>query len=130
GRDTHSISLNFLGNDFIINADPKLIQNTIANLLSNAIKYSPRGGNIDFEVKADSSGIQFKVKDSGIGIPNEETGNLFQPYFRAANAAKIKGTGLGLSIVRQFVELHNGKIRLESEVNKGTTVTVEIPRQV
>ncbi|HNI26423.1 MAG TPA: hybrid sensor histidine kinase/response regulator, partial [Leptospiraceae bacterium] len=77
GRDTHSISLNFLGNDFIINADPKLIQNTIANLLSNAIKYSPRGGNIDFEVKADSSGIQFKVKDSGIGIPNEETGNLF-----------------------------------------------------
>lgn len=130
GKDAYQIALKFSGHDFIINADTKLIQSILANLLSNAVKYSPKGGNVDFEVSAESSCIRFIIKDSGIGIPKEDAVNLFKPYFRAANASKIKGTGLGLSIVHQFVELHEGSIQVDSELNKGTTVTVEIPRKI
>ena len=67
------------------------------------------------------------VKDEGIGIAEADQCHLFDAFYRGVNAAEIQGTGLGLSIVKQFVELHDGTIRVESELNKGTTFTITLP---
>ena len=73
--------------------------------------------------------IKFTIKDNGIGIPREDINNLFEPFFRAQNTTGIKGTGLGLSIVKSYVELHKGKISLESEPGKGTKFFVRIKKE-
>jgi signal transduction histidine kinase len=71
--------------------------------------------------------VQIDIADQGIGIPEEDLKNLFQPFYRATNTSEIEGTGLGLSIVREFIEKHGGKIFLTSKLNKGTTVSVILP---
>jgi signal transduction histidine kinase len=69
----------------------------------------------------------FRIKDEGIGISEADQHHLFEAFHRGENVGNIKGTGLGLSIVKQFVELHDGRISVESELGKGTTFTVVIP---
>nr|HPH23179.1 sensor histidine kinase [Chitinophagaceae bacterium] len=71
--------------------------------------------------------VKIAIKDNGIGIPENDLVNLFQPFYRAGNTTEIEGTGLGLSIVKEFIEKHNGQIFVESELNKGTTVNVILP---
>jgi signal transduction histidine kinase len=71
--------------------------------------------------------LQFKVTDSGIGIPAAELPKLFQPFYRASNVGNLPGTGMGLAIVKQSVELHRGAIKVESEEGKGTTFWVWMP---
>jgi len=109
-----------------INSDPNILKNVCYNLISNAIKYSSEGSEIRIDVKADNY-LKIAVKDSGIGIPEEEQKEMFNRFFRAKNVTNIEGTGLGLSIVKKYIELLNGKIWFESELNVGTTFFVEIP---
>ena len=105
--------------------DMKFSRNICINLLSNAIKYSKKDIFIDTEVNRNH--IILTVKDSGIGIPKKEQEYLFTRFFRAKNALNIQGTGLGLNIVRKYLELMNGKITFESELNEGTTFIVHFP---
>ncbi len=99
-------------------------QQIVRNLLGNALKYTPEKGHIDVTLKnADEPGYHlFIVKDDGIGISEEDQKHLFTRFFRASNASKTgeRGTGLGLHITRSLVELHGGRIWIESEVNKGS----------
>jgi signal transduction histidine kinase len=71
--------------------------------------------------------VRFEIQDRGIGIPKEGTKRLFEPFYRATNVGTIQGTGLGLSIVKQCVDLHGGKIAVNSIVGQGTTFTVTLP---
>ncbi len=105
--------------------DMKFSRNICINLLSNAIKYSKKDIFIDTEVNRNH--IILTVKDSGIGIPKKEQEYLFTRFFRAKNALNVQGTGLGLNIVRKYLELMNGKITFESELNEGTTFIVHFP---
>jgi signal transduction histidine kinase/serine/threonine protein kinase len=107
--------------------DGKLIQYIISNLLSNAVKFSPDGGRIEFNLNTREKTIILRVQDWGIGIPKDEHKKLFNLFYRAKNVGKISGTGLGLATVKKFVDLHGGKIYLESEVGIGTIFTIEIP---
>lgn len=107
--------------------DPRLLRHVVQNLLSNAIKYSPTNSTILFELRHEGTFIVIEVRDRGIGIPEEEVSRLFTPFFRASNTGKIKGTGLGLSIIKEFVEIHNGTISVQSKVGHGTTVVVRLP---
>ena len=113
-----------------INADPRRIDQVLSNLLSNAIKFTPEGGEIEVGA-ARENGLEARlwVRDTGMGIPLQETEQIFQKYRQAASAkeAKEKGTGLGLVICKMIVEAHGGKIRVESEEGKGSTFTVTIP---
>lgn len=111
-------------------ADPKLITQTLNNLLSNAIKYSPDGGTIWLDVTIEAEQITIQVKDEGIGIPEDDQKHLFGIFHRAANVGTIAGTGLGLSIVRQAIDAHGGNIRFESQLGKGTTFTLSIPKKL
>jgi len=112
-----------------VNADPRRLDQVLSNLLSNAVKFTPEGGQIEVGTRAeDSRGVNFWVRDTGIGIPKEEIGNLFEKYKQASNTGNgsQKGTGLGLVICKMIVETHGGRIWLDSEENKGTTVFVSL----
>jgi len=107
--------------------DPRLLKFILYNLLSNAIKYSPEGGKISITVRVQRGYGVFSVSDEGIGIPKADLSKIFEPFSRAENAGVFPGTGLGLSIVKRAVDLHNGTVKVESRVGKGTKVTVKIP---
>lgn len=111
------------GNPFYA-MDVKLLRHILTNLLSNAIKYSPQGSDVYFDLAYTPEAISFRIQDQGIGIPADDQPRLFESFHRGANVKGIAGTGLGLSIVKQCVELHQGKIYIDSQVNQGTTVTV------
>ncbi|MBI3259620.1 MAG: PAS domain-containing sensor histidine kinase [Ignavibacteriae bacterium] len=110
------------------NVDPKLMKNILLNLISNAIKFSPANSEITLRSEGTPTSLTVSVSDNGIGIPKEDQEHLFGRFFRANNATNIQGTGLGLNIVARYVNLMCGTIAINSEQNKGTTVTIEIPQ--
>ncbi len=111
----------------LIKIDIILFRYIILNLLSNAVKYSDKGEKVNFSIKCIDNNIQLKFQDYGIGIPSDELNRIGQPFFRASNVDKARGTGLGLSIVFKSIELHGGKIVINSVMGEGTTVEVVIP---
>ncbi len=111
-----------------VESDPKLLKNIIINLISNAIKYSDEGSEVEIRVSEKKESIKIEIKDSGIGIPEEEQKKMFQRFFRAGNVSNIQGTGLGLNIVKKYVELLNGNITFESKLNVGSTFIVTLPK--
>jgi PAS domain S-box-containing protein len=104
--------------------DLSLLRNVMINLLSNAIKFSPESAVIHVSSQVDEKTIIIAVKDNGLGIPEDDKKHLFERFFRANNVTNIQGTGLGLHIVSKYVELMNGNIEVESELEKGTTFTI------
>ena len=106
----------------------KLIQ-VVMNLVSNAIKYSPDGGTITIRSELEGSEIHVRVQDQGLGISEDAIGKLFMPFSRihSDKTQHIQGTGLGLSIVRQIVEMHHGRVWVESVVEEGSTFHFIIP---
>ncbi|HEU4328863.1 MAG TPA: ATP-binding protein [Roseiflexaceae bacterium] len=114
----------------LIDADPRRIQQVLANLVSNAVKYTPDGGWIQVSaVPADEGCVEIRVEDNGIGISEEQQALLFTPFYRAENAVRstTSGTGLGLTITKAFVELHGGRIWVQSTEGVGTTFVVSLP---
>ncbi len=107
--------------------DKKLLRHILSNLLSNAIKYSPQGSKVNIELSCQDAEAIFAIQDEGIGIPLEEQSKLFESFYRASNAKNIPGTGLGLSVVKQSVDIHGGKIAVNSKTGVGTTFTVTLP---
>ncbi len=114
--------------DCRIHCDRDRILQVLENLVSNAIKFSPVGASVRIIVAESDDSCVFEVHDDGPGIPPESLTHLFQPYWQASATAK-QGTGLGLSIARALVDLHGGKIWAESEVGKGSTFAVRLPRE-
>jgi signal transduction histidine kinase len=113
-------------NDVLI--DERLLKNICINLFSNAIKFSPENSVIKVECLITENDFSLSIKDNGIGISEEDKQHLFERFFRAKNAFNIQGTGLGLHIVGKYLELMNGSIEIESELNKGSVFTIHIPQ--
>ncbi|MDJ0634523.1 MAG: hybrid sensor histidine kinase/response regulator [Xenococcaceae cyanobacterium MO_188.B29] len=107
--------------------DKSLLRHILGNLLANAIKYSSEGDRVQFDLIPQEQVMIFRIQDWGIGIPLKDHQYLFEPFHRASNVGRIPGTGLGLAIVKSCVEAHQGSIKLDSQVNIGTTVTVTLP---
>ncbi len=102
--------------------------NVWENLLSNAIKYTNESGRIQIICRAAKGNIEVLIKDTGIGIEKAHQEEIFERFYRVDEARKKKdGTGLGLSIVKEIVELHGGKISLESESGEGSSFKVFLP---
>jgi PAS domain S-box-containing protein len=110
--------------------DPKLLHHILTNLLSNAIKYSPQGSTVIFELCCQDEEVIFQVQDAGIGIPVVDRQQIFEAFYRGSNVDSISGTGLGLSIVKTLVEIHGGRIAVESDVGAGTKFTVVLPNTI
>ncbi len=107
--------------------DGNLYEHIINNLISNALKYSPANKDPEIELEYRDKEVIIKVIDKGIGIPKKDQQKLFESFFRAENVGNIQGTGLGLTIVKQFVEMHQGKIEVSSKANAGTTFYIHQP---
>ncbi|WP_140936809.1 PAS domain-containing sensor histidine kinase [Sphingobacterium lumbrici] len=99
--------------------DQHLLKNSIINLISNAVKYSGEDTFIEFSTEINEDVCTIIVKDNGIGIPQEDQVNLFEPFFRAHNTGNIPGTGLGLNIVKRYVKLMGGNLEYQSAINQG-----------
>jgi len=116
-----------------LSGDRLRIKQSVLNLLSNAVKFTPSGqGNVILKSWVTEEGeLAVSVSDSGIGIAKEEQSLVFSPFMRAASALSRshEGTGLGLSLVKVFIDMHGGRIGLESVVDKGTTFTIYFPRE-
>jgi signal transduction histidine kinase len=109
-------------------ANPVRIRQVFANLIDNAIKYTPDGGEIKVTLTGEGGQVMCSVSDSGIGIPVNAQGHIFEKFYRAAEiASSYDGTGLGLSIVKSIVESYNGRIWVDSAPGKGATFTVVLP---
>lgn len=118
-----SIKMNIMA-DCYVTGDEEKLQRMLANLLDNAIKYTDTNGQIDVELSDGGSHIKLFVKDSGIGIPEEEQGKIFERFYRCDQSRLKRGCGLGLSFAKAVVKTHGGKIEVESIRGQGSCFSV------
>jgi signal transduction histidine kinase len=107
--------------------DPKLLFQVFSNLLSNAVKYSPNGGVIGVEAVVAPAEVVVVISDCGIGIPEADLGHLFERYYRGSNVSGIVGTGVGLYLVKMVVDMHGGRIDVQSKEGEGARFIVRLP---
>jgi signal transduction histidine kinase len=109
--------------------DPQRLGQVLINLIGNALKFTPRGGAVQVTLVPHRRGARIQVTDTGVGIGANELAHVFERFYRGsrANEARSSGSGLGLAIVRSIVEMHNGRVMVESRVGSGSTFTVTLP---
>jgi signal transduction histidine kinase len=112
-----------------IRHDPQRIGQVVTNLVGNALKFTPRGGSVTVELEPDPEGARIVVRDTGVGIDASELPRIFDRFYRGtmANEARGSGSGLGLAIVKSIVDLHAGRIGVDSRLGSGTTFTLILP---
>jgi signal transduction histidine kinase len=113
----------------LIEADRDKIKQVILNLLSNALKYNRPNGSVILKTKASEKKLVISVQDTGIGIPEDAVGHIFEKFYRVReNEAKASGTGLGLSICKKIIQGHGGTIEIKSKIGIGTNMIISLPR--
>jgi signal transduction histidine kinase len=112
-----------------LSGDEDLLKRMILNLLDNAVKYTPAGGEISLTLERQNGNAQIVVRDTGIGISEQDQLRVFDRFYRVdkARSRALGGAGLGLSIVRWIVDAHGGKIQIHSSDGIGSVFTVELP---
>ena len=123
------LTVSLCDNSSEINADSKLLDHCFTNIISNAIKYSKENSEVKILSKCNDQKIAIRVIDQGIGIPKDDLQKIGQKFFRAKNTLEVSGTGIGLYLTKYFIELHNGSVKIESELNIGTSFTVILPKK-
>ena len=113
-----------------IRHDPQRIGQVVTNLVGNALKFTPRGGTVGVELQSTDEGARIVVRDTGVGIDESELPHIFERFYRGtmANEARGSGSGLGLAIVKSIVDLHSGRVVVDSRLGGGTTFTVSLPK--
>lgn len=127
---TKDISIIFNGTDIIVNGHEGYMNELFINLIDNAIKYNKDGGYITVNLSENDKFANISIEDTGIGISPQDCERIFERFYRVdkSHSKKIGGTGLGLSIVKHIVNYHNGQIHIESELGKGTKLSIDIPK--
>ncbi|MFT6843331.1 MAG: PAS domain S-box-containing protein [Psychroserpens sp.] len=111
----------------MLNVDSKWIKHIILNLLSNALKYSEAPASVIIEIRQEENEVILSVTDQGIGFSEKDQESIFEPFHRGQNVGNVQGTGLGLSVLQTAIDLHKGKIKVESKLNNGSTFIVSLP---
>ena len=119
------------GRGATIDLDADMMTQAVINLMSNAMRYTPEGGWVVVKVKNDRRHVLISVSDTGIGIAKEDLSRIFGRFWRAdaSRAREAGGLGVGLAVTKQIVERHHGFISVESELGKGATFTIHLPRE-
>jgi signal transduction histidine kinase len=128
----HGIMLRHILDDRLgeIRADERKFKQVLLNLLSNAVKFTPTGGNVEVRARVVGDMVEVAVADTGEGIAPEDQQAVFEEFRQVGKSSKkIEGTGLGLALCRKFVELHGGRISVESQLGIGSTFTFVVPRR-
>jgi signal transduction histidine kinase len=110
-----------------IEADERRVKQILFNLLSNALKFTPSGGRVTLTAARIDDAVQISVRDTGIGIRGEDQDRIFEEFQQAGPGKAVEGTGLGLALARRFVEMHGGRIWVESVVGAGSSFTFTLP---
>ena len=123
------ITVELQGEPALVLGIPNVLYSIVYNLCSNAIKYTERGGRVDVDVRSFPQTVQLCVRDTGIGIPREDLGRIFERFYRVdkSHSKEVGGTGLGLSIVKHAARIHDAKVTVESELGAGSAFTVTFP---
>lgn len=112
----------------LVFADVGLVERVIQNLMDNALNHTPKGGEVTIDLAVVNENVEIKIKDTGIGIPEEEQSFIFERYRQASRTGeKTKGAGLGLAIVQKILELHDTTIEVKSKLNEGTAFMFQLP---
>ncbi len=128
----HNVLLHFQGlppesQELEVMGNANLLKIALSNILGNAVKFS-RGKPVEVFFANYTRFIEVKVCDQGIGIPKSAREQVFTPFFRAENALETEGFGVGLSLAKKIIEIHEGRIGLESKLSQGTTITIRLPK--
>jgi signal transduction histidine kinase len=113
--------------EITITADERRLRQVVFNLISNAVKFTPRDGRIDVSARLDDGEVEIAVADTGPGISAEEFETIFEEFEQTSDGKQAEGTGLGLPLSRKLVELHGGRLWVESEVDHGSTFRFTLP---
>ena len=113
--------------DITVHADERRVRQVVFNLLSNAIKFTPAGGRVDVSARLDDGAVEIAVADTGPGIPSRDQEAIFQEFEQSASGKGVDGTGLGLPLSRKLVELHGGRLWVESAVGRGSRFRFTLP---
>jgi two-component system phosphate regulon sensor histidine kinase PhoR len=126
-----NISVSVDGTDAPIKGIPQTLYSIVYNLCDNAIKYNHAGGSVSVEIRPQKNDTVLTVKDTGVGIPEECQDRVFERFYRVdrSHSTEVGGTGLGLSIVKHAVMIHGGRIKINSEIGKGTEFVVTLPNE-
>jgi signal transduction histidine kinase len=111
----------------VIHADERKVKQVLLNLLSNALKFTPEGGRIDVEATCAGGAALISVRDTGVGIAPEDHAAVFEEFRQVGKTGNVEGTGLGLALSRKFIELHGGRIWVESALGRGATFHFTLP---
>lgn len=127
--ESENIGLNFYVENIVIKGNRRMIKDLLYNLIHNSIKYNKENGSVDIFIQKENSNCLIIVEDTGIGISKEDQDKVFNRFYIAERSRNknISGTGLGLSIAKHIIEAHHGKVELQSEVDKGTSIKVTLP---
>ncbi|MGC9610659.1 MAG: PAS domain-containing sensor histidine kinase [Minisyncoccia bacterium] len=116
---------------YSIKIDKQLLGMAFSNLLDNGIKYNVKNGNVDIVAGPDSNpdSVRIEIRDTGVGIPKEDLGKMFQKFYRGTNVVQMEpnGSGLGLFITKNIIERHGGKISIDSQIGRGTVFSITLP---
>lgn len=116
-------------NIFVFGKREKVFR-ALFNILDNAIKFSPKDGRINFSLVKKQRGAVIKISDNGPGISSEDLPHIFERFYRGSKTAKVLGSGLGLAIASSIINIHQGKIEVDSEIGKGTTFIINLPIRI
>jgi len=124
-----SLALEVAPGNYMLWGIPEHLEWLLSNLVDNGIKYTPQGGQVTVRLRREGDELILTVADSGIGIPPEALGHIFEEFYRAPNARAVEkeGTGLGLAIARQVIDEHGAQVDVQSRVGSGTTFTISFP---
>ena len=114
--------------ELLVEGDARRLQQSFANLVSNAIKFNRPGGEVRMSASAQNGEAVVEVSDDGVGIPPAELERIGERFFRASTTTNMPGTGLGLAITREIIDRHGGRLEIESEVGKGSSFRITLPR--
>ncbi len=113
--------------EITVTADERRLRQVVFNLLANAVKFTPNGGRVDISARAEDGHVEVAVADAGPGIPPDDLETIFEEFEQTGDGKKADGTGLGLPLSRKLVELHGGRLWVESEVGRGSTFRFTVP---
>ena len=129
-RGSVTLALEASPDEIVLQADERKLRQIVFNLLSNAVKFTPPGGHVHVSAQVEDSVVQVAVADTGPGIAEDERESIFEVFQQGrsgAIAVRTEGSGLGLPLARKFVELHGGRLWVESTPGQGTTFCFTLP---